>query len=256
MKNNPIKKALESGGNLLGTWLQMERNPAILPLLKSAGFDFVMFEMEHASASMETVAAMALLARALDMGFLVRPPAGNREWITRLLDAGVWGIQVPQVDTPAIAREAVDAAYYTPIGRRGMVGLGPQNDFVALPAPGEQLAYLNDQVHITLMFEAKSAFEHIDEIVSMPGVHAVTLGPNDLAQDLGVLERPDRAEIIDHHRELLMDAAKRHGKEPMFTVQSLEEARRWRERGVRMIGYASDTAVLFQGFSAVARGVC
>lgn len=253
MKKNPLKQALHSGKSQLGTWLQMERNPAILPLLKSAGIDFVRFEMEHASASIETVANMALLARALDMGFFVRPPMGNREWITRLLDAGVWGLQIPQVDTPDIAREAIDAAYYGPLGHRGMVGLGPQVDFLSFPNTREQLAYLNDQVHITVMLESAEGFRNIDAILAIPGVDAVTLGPNDLAQDLGVLESPDRAAIIDTHRELLFEAARRHGKEPMFTAQSPEELRKWRDKGVKLLAYASDTVILHQGFSRVRR---
>ena len=43
---------------------------------------------------------------------------------TRLLDVGVWGLHVPQVDTPEIAREVVQAARYAPAGMRGMAGLG------------------------------------------------------------------------------------------------------------------------------------
>ena len=251
MKTNPIKIALKAGKSLLGTWLQMERNPAILPLLKSAGIDFVCFEMEHASASIETVANMALLARALDMGFSVRPPLGNREWITRLLDAGIWGLQIPQVDTPVIARESVDAAYYTPLGHRGMIGLGPQVDYEPIANTCKQLAYLNDQVHITVMLESAEAFANIDAIIAIPGVNAVTLGPNDLAQDLGVLESPDRTEIINNYRNVLLDAAKRHGKEPLFTVHSLMELKYWKSRGVRLLAYASDTTILYQGFSKI-----
>jgi hypothetical protein len=56
--------------------------------------DFARFDMEHASPSMETLSNMALLARAMDFTLTVRPPQGNREWITRLLDAGVWSLHV------------------------------------------------------------------------------------------------------------------------------------------------------------------
>jgi hypothetical protein len=79
----------------------MVRNPAILRLMKSAGLDFARFDMEHASPSMETLANMALLVRAMDFTLTVRPPQGNREWITRILDAGVWSLHVPQVATPS-----------------------------------------------------------------------------------------------------------------------------------------------------------
>src|ERR671929_116278 len=113
----------------LGTWLNLARNPAILTLLKSAGLDFARVDMEHSSPSIETVADMAVLARALEFPLIVRPPAGNREWITRLLDVGVWGLHVPQVDTPEIARDVAQAARYAPRGMRGMAGLSPGTDF-------------------------------------------------------------------------------------------------------------------------------
>lgn len=96
-----------------------------LTLLKSAGLDYARVDMEHASPSIETVADMAVLARALDFPLVVRPPEGGREWIARLLDVGVWCLHVPQVDTPEIAREVVRAARYAPLGLRSMSGVGP-----------------------------------------------------------------------------------------------------------------------------------
>jgi 2-keto-3-deoxy-L-rhamnonate aldolase RhmA len=65
------------------------------------GLDFARIDMEHSPFSIETVADMAALARAMDFPMVVRPPEGNREWITRLLDAGVWNLHVPQVDSGA-----------------------------------------------------------------------------------------------------------------------------------------------------------
>ena len=93
----------------IGTWITMIRSPAVLTLLQASGLDFVRVDMEHSSLSIETVADMATLARALDFPMVVRPPEGNREWITRLLDAGVWNLHVPQVDTPEQAAMVVRA---------------------------------------------------------------------------------------------------------------------------------------------------
>ena len=103
LKTNPFKAALDENRVQIGTWINMVRNPLILTLLKSTGLDYARIDMEHSSPSMENLAQMAALSRALDFPILVRPPSINREWITRLLDAGVWGIHVPQVDTPDIA---------------------------------------------------------------------------------------------------------------------------------------------------------
>ena len=126
MYGNPMRAGVERGEVQFGTWVNMLRNPSILPLLKAAGLDFARVDMEHSSPSMETIADMALLSRAIDFPIVVRPPDANREWITRLLDAGVWNIHCPQVDTAEQAAEIVAASRYTPMGSRGMGGGAPR----------------------------------------------------------------------------------------------------------------------------------
>jgi 2-keto-3-deoxy-L-rhamnonate aldolase RhmA len=205
--------------------------------------------MEHSPPSIETVANMAVLARALQFPIVVRPPEGSREWITRLLDVGVWGLHVPQVDTPEIAHEVVQAARYAPLGMRGMAGVAPGNDFE--PSP---LAYLNAQVHVTVMLESAEALRHLDAIVGMDGIDAVTLGPSDLAQELGVFDTPRQSQVIDEHRERLIDAARRHGKDAAMLVQTVDEAERWIRAGAKIVAYASDVSILKNGYaSAVQR---
>ncbi|MGH2353173.1 MAG: HpcH/HpaI aldolase family protein [Chloroflexota bacterium] len=249
-KANPLKTALAAGRVQIGTWITLVRNPAVLTLLQAAGLDYARVDMEHSSPSIETVAVMATLARALDFPLVVRPPEGNREWITRLLDAGVWGLHIPQVDTPDIAHAVVQAARYAPAGRRGQAGLGPHNDFAPTGNPAADQAFLNDQVYVTVMLESAEAFRHLDAIVGMPGVDAVTLGPSDLAQELGVLGTPDQGRVLDEHRQRLLAAAARHGKDVAMLVQTLEEAERWIAAGVKLVAYSSDVAVLRSAYTA------
>lgn len=251
MKANPLKTGLAAGKTQVGTWITLSRNPAILSLLKSAGLDYARVDMEHSSPSIETVADMAVLARALDFPLLVRPPVGNREWISRLLDAGVWGLHIPQVDTPEIAREVVKAARYAPVGLRGIAGLGPYTDFEASQDRRAQLDFLNAQVHITVMLESALAFQHLDEIMSVEGIDAVTLGPGDLAQELGVFGTPDQSRVIDEHRERMIEAALKHGKDVAMLVPSVAEARRWMERGVKIIVISDDAEILRRGIAAI-----
>jgi 2-dehydro-3-deoxyglucarate aldolase/4-hydroxy-2-oxoheptanedioate aldolase len=148
MRANRIRAGVERGELQIGTWVNMIRNPAILPLLKSAGLDFARVDMEHASPSVETIADMAVLARALDFPIAVRPPKANREWITRLLDIGVWNLHCPQVESAAHAAEIVAASRYAPAGLRGMIGLSPGNDFGTAGTPAERKAFANRQVFV------------------------------------------------------------------------------------------------------------
>ena len=103
------------------------------------------------------------------------------------------------------------------------------------------------------MLESAEAFRHLDEIVGMPGIDAVTLGPSDLAQELGVLGTPDQARVIDEHRDRLIAAARRHGKDVAMLVQTLDEGERWIRAGATLIAYSSDVAVLRSGFAAAVR---
>src|SRR5215212_76173 len=245
-----MKAALKEGRVQIGTWLNLMRNPAILTLMKSAGLAYARIDMEHSSPSIETVADMAVLGRALDFPVVVRPPEGTREWITRLLDCGVWGLHIPQVDNPDIAHEVVQAARYAPLGMRGQAGIGPHNDFDPGSDIKAQHAHINAQVHITAMFESAEAFRHIDEIVGMPGIDAVTLGPSDLAQELGVMGTPDQGRVVDEHRDRLIAAAQRHGKDVAMLCQTLEEAERWIAAGAKIIAYSSEVMILRQGYAA------
>ncbi len=250
MNANAYRVRAERGEVQIGTWVTMIRTPAVLTLLRAAGLDFARVDMEHSPFSMETVADMAALARALDFPLVVRPPEGNREWITRLLDAGVWNLHVPQVDTPEQAAAVAACCRYAPLGERGMYGFGPHTEYRTL-APAEHMAAANARVHVTIMLETKRAFDRLDEIAAVPGIDALTLGPTDLAQDLGVLGTPRQREVLDDHRRRLVEAAGKHGKAVAMLTDSAEGVRQMIALGATIINYASDAAVLRAGYASV-----
>jgi 2-keto-3-deoxy-L-rhamnonate aldolase RhmA len=247
---NPYRTRAERGEVQLGTWITLTRTPGVLTLLQAAGLDFARVDMEHSPFSMETVADMAALARALDFPLVVRPPEGSREWITRLLDAGVWNLHVPQVDTPEQAAAVAACCRYAPLGSRGMYGFGPHTEYHTLP-PAEHVAAANARVHVTAMLETRRAFERLDEIASVPGIDALTIGPTDLAQDLGVLGAPTQRQLLDQYRRRLVEAARKHGKAVAMLTDSVEGVREMIALGATIINYASDAAVLRAGYAAV-----
>jgi 2-keto-3-deoxy-L-rhamnonate aldolase RhmA len=206
--------------------------------------------MEHSSFSMETVADMAMLARALEFPLVVRPPEGNREWITRLLDAGVWNLHIPQVDTPEQAAEVARCCRYQPLGDRGKYGFGPHTDYRTVP-PAEHMATANDRVHVTIMLETKQAFDHLDAIAATPGIDAMTIGPTDLAQNLGVLGTPKQRDTLTEYRRRLADAARKHDKQIAMITDSLEGVREMIALGAPIVNYSSDAAVLRAGYASI-----
>jgi 2-keto-3-deoxy-L-rhamnonate aldolase RhmA len=244
MQGNALRAGVERGELQIGTWINLVRNPAVLTLLKAAGLDFVRVDMEHTAASMETIAHMALLARALDFPIVVRPPTANREWITRLLDVGVWNLHCPQVENARHAAEIVAASRYAPRGLRGNAGHSPGTDYDTAGTAMERRAFANQQVFVTVMFETDAAFADLDEIAAMDGIDALTLGPADLAQDLGVFGSPDQARVLDEKRNLILAAAKKHGKTCAMLCFSQEQAQQWKKAGALLLAYSSDSEVL------------
>jgi 2-keto-3-deoxy-L-rhamnonate aldolase RhmA len=254
MKSNPMAAAVRRGELQFGTWVNMVRVPAILPLLKAAGLDFARIDMEHSGPSIETVADLALLARALDFPIAVRPPKADRQWITRLLDMGVWNIHCPQIESAEHAAEIVAASRYAPWGFRGNGGLGPATDFETAGTVAERRAFANDNVFITVMFETGKAFDDLDKIAGMKGIDSLTVGPADLAQDLGVFGKPEQKKVLDEHRDRIIAACKKHGKIGSMLVSSAEEAQHWKREGALLVVYSTDVDILHSGFSqAMAR---
>ena len=249
MNINRMRAGIERGEPQIGTWLTLVRTPAILSLMRSAGLDFARVDMEHTGLTMETIADMAVLARALDFPIAVRPPKANREWITRLLDVGVWNLHCPQVESAAHAAEIVAASRYAPRGLRGNGGLGAATDFELKGSLSERRAYANAQVFVTAMIETGDAFKDLDKIAAMDGIDALTLGPADLAQDLGVFGSPEQVRVVDENRDLILAAARKHGKTCAMLCSSAAEVKKWKAAGALLLAYSSDADILHSGFS-------
>jgi 2-keto-3-deoxy-L-rhamnonate aldolase RhmA len=113
------------------------------------------------------------------------------------------------------------------------------------------MAAANARVHVTIMLETKRAFDRLDEIAAVPGIDALTIGPTDLAQDLGILGTPKQRPVLDEHRRRLVEAARKHGKAVAMITDSVEGARQMIALGATIINYSSDTAALRSVYASV-----
>jgi 2-keto-3-deoxy-L-rhamnonate aldolase RhmA len=100
------------------------------------------------------------------------------------------------------------------------------------------------------MLESRDAFERLDEIAAVPGIDALTIGPTDLAQSLGVLGTPRQGDVLREHRARLAQAARKHGKAVAMAVDSLAAVREVIALGATIVNYASDAAILRSSYAA------
>jgi 2-keto-3-deoxy-L-rhamnonate aldolase RhmA len=119
----------------------------------------------------------------------------------------------------------------------------------------ERRAFADAQVFVTVMFETAAAFDDLEAIAAMDGIDALTLGPSDLAQDLGIAGHPEMARLLDEKRDQVLAAVRRHGKACAMLCTTEAQARQWVQAGVEIIAYASDSEVLHRAYAGSMKSI-
>jgi 2-keto-3-deoxy-L-rhamnonate aldolase RhmA len=245
MRKNALRPVLQEGRAVFGTMIQEVRTPAIAELMAVAGFDFIFIDMEHGAFNMETVADMIKVARLAGLTPLVRVSDDEYHLIARVLDAGAQGIMVPRVEQRARVEQIVQWAKFPPDGCRGCSVLKGHADYRP-ERQWEFTRHADRENMVILQIERKAAIEDIDALLSVPGVDAAIMGPNDLALSLGLdagLDHPLMVESI----QKVVDACRARGIPSGMHVASLDALTQWMARGMRFIVYSTDLNFLLQG---------
>lgn len=211
MRVNHVRQRLESGEPSIGTWLSLP-SPEAAEYISRIGFDWLVVDAEHNPVDIRTLAQMFSAMSAAGIAPMVRVPWNSPENFKRVLDAGAWGVVVPMVNTREEAERAVEAARYHPAGNRSV---GGGRHALSWDSSGaEYYANANDQVLVVLQIEHIQGVENADEILSVPGVDACFIGPNDLAASmglgLGVPLESDNPELVAAIMKI-RDTCKKHG---------------------------------------------
>jgi len=241
---NGTKAISREGGTSFGIF-QTVASAAISEILATCGFDWILVDMEHGMTGIET--AGDLLA-AIDRGGstpLARVPSNDQTAIKRALDAGAMGVMIPMVNSREDAVNAVASCKYPPAGTRGM---GPGRASLFGIRMGEYLAIADSQVMVIAQAEHREAVEHIDEILSVPGIDVVFVGPFDLSCSMGLpgqVSHPDVEKAI----ETVLSAARRAGVTPGIFCMDAEGARRRAAQGFRFIAIGLESVFLDRAVS-------
>lgn len=173
---------LRRGEHLTGTFVKTPTSHAT-EILGLIGFDFVVFDMEHAPIDLGALDQMILAARASNVAGVVRVAEGSAAAILSVLDAGAAGILVPHVDSRAKAEAVVAASRYGG-GRRGFANTTRAGGFGSVGFR-EHMERQDREVAVIAMIEDLDAVGRIDEILAVEGLDAVFIGRGDLTAALG-----------------------------------------------------------------------
>lgn len=241
MKKNPLKKALRENRQTYGSWITLS-HPLIPEILAPAAFDWLVVDMEHSSIGLNELLPLIISIEANNMVPLVRVGENNPNLIKRVMDAGAYGVVVPNINSAREAKAAVNAVKYPPAGTRG-VGLYRAQQY------GRQFeeykTWLSDESVVIIQIEHINAVSNIDEIFMTPGIDAFMIGPYDLSGSLGKPGVFDDPEVVSA-LEKVMEAAERHSIPAGFHSVSSDpkEARKRKEQGYRLLAFSIDTIFL------------
>lgn len=206
-------------GEAIGMINPHHASPTMAGRLTELGADAIFVDCEHGSWSFEDVRVASRLVRGAGGAAIVRPDSHQRSLIIRYLNVGADGVMVPMVRTAEEARQIVDAVRY------------------AYPADYE------NRLVVCMIETADTILNELDAMLEVEGVDVFFIGPNDLAQSMGLMAYgtyggTPPAEVEDMVALALskITAAGRIGG----TLTTYDRLDHWLSKGARFIYYHTD----------------
>ena len=245
-----LRERWAAGTPTLGAWLSIP-SATVAEATARTGFDYVCADLQH--GALDYADSVGLFQAVLLAGStpIARVPWNEPGVIGKVLDAGAEAVVAPMVNSAAEAAAVVRAARYPPEGARsfGPVLAGPRSTNYAATA--------NDVIAVIPMIETSDALAHLDDILGVPGVDAIYVGPADLSLSLGLA--PGNNDDVASFRDALdaiIAGCRRHGVVAGIHATGALTPRRL-EQGFTMVTVTGDAVALRLGLAsemATARG--
>jgi 4-hydroxy-2-oxoheptanedioate aldolase len=237
MNGKQLRQALRAGDRVYGTAIY-SNSPKWPGVVKNLDLDLVFIDTEHTPHDRNTVSWMCAAYSALNLAPVVRIPAPDPYQAAMVLDGGAAGVIAPYIESAEQVKALGGAVKYSPLkGDRlqafidGSAGLEPELE--------SYLDARNANHVLIINIESVPAMNRLDEILSVPTVDAVLIGPHDLSCSLGVPEQWEHPKMEKAVREIIT-ACRAHGKgigiHHNFPHQEIE----WVKAGANLIMHSSD----------------
>ena len=248
MKNR-LKNIIEAKGSALGSFFAVS-TPQILEDLGSTGLDFVIIDCEHGSYDTMPMSDMIQAACASGLVPVVRIADLTHGAMQRALDNGAEGIIIPCLRTLEEFRRVAELGKFPPLGNRGFIkGRGSRfgNADWALGSLESYMENSNEHVLLLPQCETEEALEHIEEIVQIPGIDGIFIGPFDLSIGMGIPAQFD-APAFTAALDRILKACKNAGKLCMTFTTSPKQAKESLAQGFDAVANDLDSVVFARAY--------
>ena len=206
MRSNKLKEIWAKGDAVVNGWLSIPSGFSA-EVMSHQGFDSLTIDMQHGVVDYQVAVSMLQGISTTGVVPLARVPWSDPARIMKILDAGAYGVICPMINTREEAQALVAACKYFPLGYRSWgpvrASIYAGSDYTPKTA--------NDALLVIPMIETAQAVKNIDEILSVPGIDAVYVGPADLSITLGCTPKLDQTEepVVEAQKRIY-EACKRH----------------------------------------------
>lgn len=235
-----LKKRLRARELTFGAWMSFA-DIGVAEIMAEVGYDWVLIDTEHAPFTSHSLESVLMAFGSRPTVPIVRVPWNDRVFIKHALDLGAGGILVPYVCSVEEARQAVAACKY-PL--QGIRGFGPRraSDYYRNSANYIRLA--NEALIVGLQIEHIDAVRAVREILNVPGIDVIVLGPMDLSASMGLIGQLDHPQVVEAI-ELVVAEAHQAGITVGIPVDAPPEVvSRWVQKGEEFIFVAEDHSML------------
>jgi 2-keto-3-deoxy-L-rhamnonate aldolase RhmA len=179
--------ALRQGQPVYGT-LIVSHSPRWPGEVAKIGLDFVFIDTEHIALDRQILSWMCQAYSALNLPPIVRIPDPDPILASMVIDGGACGVMAPYVETPEQVEALVGAVKWKPLkGKRLVEHL--TGSAALEPVLVDYLKKTSEHNLVIINVESVPALERLDDLLAVPGLDGVLIGPHDLSCSLGIPEQ-------------------------------------------------------------------
>ena len=244
MNGNQLSAALRAGQRVFGTCI-ISPAPQWPRMIAKTGLDFVFIDTEHIVLDRTQLSWMCQTYAGLGLAPIVRIPAPDPYLACQMVDAGAAGVIAPYVESVSQVRDLRGAVKLRPLKgeRLARVLTGDEQ----LPqAERDYLANYNRGTLCIVNIESVPALNALSEILKVPDVDALLIGPHDLSINLGIPEQYDHPRFEEAVQTIFRKARSAGVGVGMHYsgLDGKEKLAKWSRSGMNMIIHSSDLTIV------------
>jgi 4-hydroxy-2-oxoheptanedioate aldolase len=238
-----LKKKLIGREPVLATSVSNINWSGIIQRIAKYGFDFLIFDIEHGTLSIEGVEEMLRICRLVDLPSIIRIPDAIPHFISKSIDMGADGILVPRTERIEQVETAVSFLRFSPKGKKGCGGFSLFRD-------KEEFADINNNRLLFLQIESNLGIENLPLFIKKFGaeISGIIIGPYDMSIISGHPLNTKCGEMMSNIKTVFKICGD-FGKSAGIFVDSAEDLVFWKSAGASIFWTGSEISLLCESYN-------